>query len=327
MTKLGKNCKIRRILRTGTRSETKKETAGLYQFIVNSKAGKGRTRRAMRKVERFLCEHKLPYVRHDTFYPGNAIEIAHRLSEIENVERVIAVGGDGTFNEVVNGINPEKTVLGFIPAGSGNDFAHAAGFSSDPVEALQDIINDKIIEADYLEIGNENNVRRCLNIAGTGLDIEVLTRYNNTKFFKNKIQYYWCLLRALIRNKSYKIKMTLPDGSVTEHDCFIAAVCNGQYFGGGMRMSPNSDIYDGCADIIIIHTIKRRKIPGVLFKFFKGRHINLDFVEVHKTDYAELECETSKKVDIDGELLTVPFTVRVVKGGLKMYAPGSKAYL
>ncbi|MDR1093019.1 MAG: diacylglycerol kinase family lipid kinase [Clostridiales bacterium] len=298
----------------------------MYHFIVNLKAGRGYTRRIVHKLERFLNEHKLPYTFYDTFYPGNAIEIAHRLSEIEGIDRVIAVGGDGTFNEVLNGVNPDKTVIGFIPAGSGNDFARAAGFSLNPVEALQDVVNDKIIEADYMEIGAENNFRRCVNIAGTGLDIEVLTRYNRARFVKNKLQYYWCLLRALVRLKTYKVKMTLS-GATTEHDCFVVAVCNGQYFGGGMRVSPNSDIYDGQMDVVIIHMIKRSRIPGVLLKFFKGRHIGLDFVEVHKTDYVELECETSKIVNIDGELLNLPFKARLVKGGLKMYAPSSKAYL
>jgi diacylglycerol kinase (ATP) len=105
------------------------------------------------------------------------------------------------------------------------------------------------------------------------------------------------------------------------------AVCNGQYFGGVMRVSPNSDIYDGQMDVVIIHMIKRSRIPAILPKFLKGKHINLDFVESHKTDYVEIDCETSKTVNIDGELLNLPFKVRLVKGGLKMYAPSSKAYL
>lgn len=269
----------------------------------------------------------MPYTFHDTFYPGNAIEIAHRLSEIENVERVIAIGGDGTFNEVLNGINPEKTVMGFIPAGSGNDFARVAGFSRNPIDALQDIVNDKIIEIDYMEVGAENNMRRCINIAGTGLDIEVLTRYNKARIIKNKLQYYWCLVRALIYNKTYKIKMTLSDGTTSEHDCFIVAVCNGQYYGGGMRVSPHSDIYDGKLDVVIVHTVKRSRIPGLVPKFLKGKHIDMDFTETHKADAVEIECETSKLVNIDGELIALPFKARLVKGGLKMYAPGSKAYL
>lgn len=299
----------------------------MYNFIVNLKAGKGKTRRALRKIERFMKEHNIPYAVHDTYYPGHAIEIAHKISSTEEGGTIIAVGGDGTFNEVLNGVNPEETVLGFIPAGNGNDFARVAGFSLDPLEALQDIINDKVVEVDYMLIGDENNQRRCLNVAGTGLDVDVLLRYNRSKIMHNKLQYYICLIRSLIKFKSYSISVTI-DGKTSDHDCFMVAVGNGQYIGGGMRVSPNSDIYDGKLDVVIINNVPKRRIPGVLLKFLKGKHIELDFTEVYKVEEVSLVNNTNKYINVDGEIMsTLPFNVKVIPKGLRMYAPSSKMAL
>jgi YegS/Rv2252/BmrU family lipid kinase len=291
----------------------------MLNFIVNLKAGKGRTRKAMRKMEKFMKSCNLPYKVYDTAYPGNAIEIAHRLSETENARTVIAVGGDGTFNEVLNGINPAKTILGFIPSGSGNDFAKCVRLNRKPVKALRDIIKGGTAEIDFLEIGGQT-IRRCLNIAGTGMDLDVLTMYNKTG--KSKLQYYLCLFRVLKRFNGYKLKVTMPDGREDLHDAFIAGVCNGRYFGGGMKLSPYSEIDDGKLDLIIIHMVERSRIFPLLLKFLRGKHMTLPIVESYKLDEVRIECADNDLINVDGELIAgLDFNVKVIPKGLKIYVP------
>lgn len=296
----------------------------LYHFIVNLTAGKGKTKKAVEQIEEYLKEKGVPYAMHESRYPGNAIELARSLSA-ENVN-IVAVGGDGTFNEILNGIDIEKAVLGFIPAGVGNDFARTAGMSGKPLEALEDILKGRIVNADYINVGSEENMRRCLNVAGTGLDIDVLQRFDR-KNGKTKLQYYTSLVASLFKFKGYDIEMTL-DGETTSHNAFLAVAANGQYFGGGMKVSPDSDIYDGKLDVVLIHMTKRRKIPGMLIKFLQGKHLGLAVTKAYKADSVRIKCLQNDFVDIDGELLRgLDFTASVVPGGLKMFAPSSKEVL
>lgn len=296
----------------------------MYHFIANYTAGKGKTERAVKQIEEYMRANNLPYAVHISKYPGNSIELAKTLSG--DGGNIIAVGGDGTFNEVLNGLDTQKAVLGLIPAGVGNDFARAAGISQKPIEALQDILKGRIINADYMNIGSPENMRRCLNVAGTGLDIDVLQRYNRRRF-KSKLGYYLSLFVSLIKFRGYEIEMTL-NGETASHNAFIAAVANGQYFGGGMKVSPESDIYDGKLDIVVIHMTKRSKIPGMLLKFLKGRHLELEATKTYRAESVRIKCAKNNLVDIDGELIGgLDFCAEIVPGGLKMFAPSSKESL
>ena len=296
----------------------------MYHFIVNLKAGKGKTQKAVEQIEEYMRANGVPYEIHASKYPGESIELARALSAAGG--NIVAVGGDGTFNEVLNGLDTQKAVLGFIPAGVGNDFARAAGISQKPKEALQNILKGRVINADYINVGNREHMRRCLNVAGTGLDIDVLQRYNR-KRRKTKLNYYLSLFRSLLTFKGYQIEMTL-NGETTSHNAFIAAAANGQYFGGGMKISPDSDIYDGKLDVILIHMTKRRKIPGMLLKFLKGRHLELPVTNTYKADSVKIKCLQNNFVNIDGELLgNLEFNAQVVQGGLKMFAPSSREVL
>jgi len=296
----------------------------MLHFIVNLTAGKGKTKRALKEIEEYMQAKGLPYKTHESKYAGNAIELARELSREEC--SIAAVGGDGTFNEVLNGIDTENAVLGFIPAGVGNDFARTAGVSMNPIAALEDILKGRVISADYISVGESGNMRRCLNVAGAGIDIDVLQRYNK-KRFKNKLQYYMCLFVSLLRFKGYHIELTL-DGETGVHNALTVAAANGKYFGGGMKISPDSDIYDGLLDVVVINMDKRRKIPGMLFKFLKGRHTELAVTKTYKTERVTVRCLNNNIVNTDGELIDgLRFIAEIVPGGLKMFAPSSKEAL
>ena len=293
----------------------------MYHFIVNLTAGKGKTKKAVEQIEEYMKARGVPYEIHASKYPGGSIELARAISA--NGGNIVAVGGDGTFNEVLNGLDTQKAVLGFIPAGVGNDFARTAGISQKPAEALEDILKGRIIDADYINVGDRDNVRRCLNVAGTGLDIDVLQRYNR-KRVKTKLTYYLSLFRSLLTFKGYQIEMTI-NGETTSHNAFIAAAANGRYFGGGMKISPNSDIRDGKLDVIMIHMTKRRKIPGMLLKFLKGKHLELAVTKTYKADSVKIKCLQNNFVNIDGELLgNLEFNAQVAAGGFRMFAPSSR---
>ena len=144
----------------------------MLNFIVNLKSGRGLGKKNLQKIVKYCKTKGVEHVVHVTNAVGHATQSARDLSlDPKNV--IVAVGGDGTFHEVINGIEcPKNTTLGFIPSGRGNDFALGIGIPSKIERALDIILKGEIDYFDYIQIGE----KRCLNVGGTGLDIDVLQR-------------------------------------------------------------------------------------------------------------------------------------------------------
>ena len=201
-----------------------------YHIIVNPLSGKGQGIKALRAAETVLTGKEIDYEVHITEQAGHATEIARELSKTPDTV-IIAMGGDGSCSEVLNGIeNFDNVTLGFIPCGTGNDYAHATRIPTDVSKAIDLILNGEVGYTDFLEVGD----RRCLNICGAGMDVDVLVRYATMKHFKGKLKYLASLLDTLIHLRFHKVKLTREDGSEEEHSVFLVSLCNGKYIGGGM---------------------------------------------------------------------------------------------
>lgn len=292
----------------------------MLTFVVNPKAGKGKGLRNMKKIIKVLSN------RGETFkvvYSEYANEIPKLVKNLcdEGADNIIAVGGDGTINEALNGIvDPDKTKFGIIPSGSGNDFASFLGISKKPLEALNTILKDNAVYTDYFEIGDEEKKVRCMNIAGTGIDAEVLKHYNNSRL-KGKTQYLWSLLVTIKRFQFFKFKAVF-NGQTSEHSGFIAAVCNGKQFGRGIPISPDSDAHDGKLDLIIVNEIPRKKIMWALQKkLLKGKIMEVPEAEHHFVEEVEIICEKdSFPLNVDGELYDdISFKCRIVHNKLRIF--------
>jgi len=225
----------------------------------------------------------------------------------------VAVGGDGTFHEVLNGIkDPLKTSLGLIPAGRGNDFARAANLKLSPIKALKDILKGETAYSDFILVGG----RRCLNVCGTGLDTEVL---NRVKGKSNKISYLFALRYCLKNYSPYKLKVTVNGVSET-FECIMAAVCNGHSFGGGMKLSPLSKSNDGLLNLIVAKTPKDGKIFKALRGFVKGSHIDKEYCIHTECEEVFIESENYNTIQLDGELYEDnKLECKIVKNGLKTF--------
>ena len=215
----------------------------MLNIIANIKSGKGRGLKNVRKIVEYCLGKNVAYSLYLTNKPGHATELARSLTK--NGGEIVALGGDGTFHEVLNGISDiQNTALGFIPSGRGNDFVRAAGCSLDPIKALEDILRGETKSIDYIDV----NGTRCLNVAGTGLDIDVLERVAGKT---NKISYLVSLIYCLHHFKPYHVKVKV-NGEEHVFDCIMAGVCNGIAIGGNIRLSPLSLIDDGKLDVIVM---------------------------------------------------------------------------
>ena len=293
-----------------------------YHIIVNPLSGKGQGKKALRAVETILVGKQIDYEVHMTEREGHGTEIARELSR-EPDTVIIALGGDGSCSEVLNGIeNFENVTLGFIPCGTGNDYAHAARIPGDYAKAMKLILEGEVGYADFLEVGD----RRCLNVCGAGMDVDVLVRYASMKHFTGKIKYLASLIDTLLHLRFHKIKLTREDGTEEEHSVFLVSLCNGKYIGGGMPIGPDADPYDGFMDVVVVNEIKPSKVLGLLMKFLNGgKHVKMPCTEVIRCKKACVEILDDGKVQIDGEVMEEKvLDCRVVSGKLKTFIPKEK---
>lgn len=289
----------------------------MLNIIVNPTAGKHKAAKAIQKISQHLTDAEVEYIVHYTEYPGHASILAEQLSSQPCT--VIAVGGDGTISEVLSGIKQFDNInLGIIPCGTGNDFAKFINLPKDPIAALELILSGTARFTDFIQAGDKRN----LNVAGMGMDVTVLERCRKMKFFKGKLQYFIGLIITLLRFKWYNYTVTLDGQPPMQITGMIAAVCNGKYFGGGLTISPDSVVDDGKLNLILIHKVKKRRIPFALISLLKGKLLKYDFTQNLLCEKVSIIPLKPEKHNLDGELHSGNgLDCHIVSSQLKIFRP------
>jgi YegS/Rv2252/BmrU family lipid kinase len=266
-------------------------------FILNPVAGGGKAKGLRTLIEETMDKHNREYTLKLTTKPGDGIKIAE---DSDGYDIIVAVGGDGTVNEVSRGlINIGKGTLGIIPGGTGNDLAKSLNISLDPKEALETLCRG--LKRD-IDIGNVNG-SNFLNIASVGFDAEVVI--NNVeikKRIKGRISYAISVIYTLFNFKMKRIKINI-DGKVLDEEIMLLAVGNGKYYGGGMKILPKAKIDDGYFDICIISGIGKIKTLFLFPSIFKGNHVKYDkYVRIFKAKTVKIDVEDGIYLNIDGDV-------------------------
>lgn len=285
-----------------------------YHIISNPAAGKKKTKNTLEMVENVFLQNGAEFETHLSQGEKDATRIARELTQAGETE-IIAHGGDGTLHEVLNGLaDPARCNLGLIPSGTGNDFAEKIGLPLDPVKSAELILNGEAKPTDYLEVGGV----RCMNVAGIGMDVDVLERCKKGKL-KGKIKYLLSLLQSLFAFKGIKVQIE-SEGVMEERDVLLAAACNGSQFGGGIRICPVADVSDGKLDAVIVDCIGGKiKIIQAFLQLMKGKILEYPRAKHFLCDKLKFTPASPCTVQLDGELYKdLDFTVQV-RGGLKFY--------
>lgn len=287
----------------------------MYNVIVNPLSGGGKKRKVFEYVQRRLGELKKEFRIFETERQRQAMFLTRELTG-EGPSDIIVVGGDGTLHEVLNGFtNFEKCNLGLIPAGTGNDFAAAAGIPVDPQAALRLILEGTPKPTDFMQMPGV----RGINVIGTGIDVEILKRCRASKVLRGKFQYIVSLIISLLKYKNYRMR-SVCNGKERMHSALIACIGNGRQIGGGIRMCPKASLDDGLLDFVVCNDVKKPHIPAAFAKLMKGKILEEDFTFFERCERVEVFPEKKLTVQVDGELYDdIPFEVEVVKGKLKMY--------
>ncbi len=289
----------------------------MFHFIINPKAGKGKSLKALECAKQKFFEQGVPFEVHFTSHPRHATEIAKRLTE-SGARDVVAIGGDGTLNEVLNGLScPQDVRLGLIPAGTGNDFASNAGISAKYKTAIEQLLSCTAKPTDFMQMEGV----RGINVIGTGLDVEVLENCKIAKIFRGKIQYVLSLIKTVITFRFFDFTRQM-NGDTDRKSAMIACVGNGKNFGGGIPICPNAVIDDGLMDCVVVGKIKKITIPSAFIALMRGKILKKKYVTCARTDYVEISPDIPRTVQVDGELYDdLPFRVHLIKGGLNFYRP------
>lgn len=285
----------------------------MYHIIFNPKSKGSRGKDACRIVLAQLKVRALPFVLHTTDHPRHAEELARELTEANTPCTILVIGGDGTVNEVLNGIKKLSLVtLGLIPSGSGNDFARAMHIPKDPQKALECILRGKTTAIHYGIMSSGRHNRRFMISCGTGFDSEVCRDVHHSRLKKllNHISLgnlvYGCIaVRNLLFRTVFSAHMVSDQTTEKDfHDITFVTAFNSAFEGGGFCFCPAASPEKTALDIVCIHDVPLYKIP-LLFPLAKiGHHLRFTRM-VDLTDTRQTDFTFSRPVSVhtDGEVL------------------------
>ena len=283
---------------------------GPMVLICNSRSGRGGVAKALPEVIEHLQKRELEYELRYTEGPGHATELAREALKAGG-RFVVAVGGDGTIHEVVNGmiekdeaIVPEA-VLGVVAAGSGSDFIKTFGIPPKPGYAVSHLDGPNSFPIDigkvtYTEDGREV-VRYFPNIAEAGLGAEVVYKASRLPRWLGPTMYLFAFWLTMRKHKAANVVVDLVDRTY-EGKMNNLVVANGQFFGGGMKIAPKAAPTDGLLDVQIEHARKREAI-AIMPKVFKGQHLPHPDIEEAKRVRCSITSDRPLRIEADGEVL------------------------
>jgi len=296
---------------------------GPLVLIANPSAGRGAVSRALPRVERVLTEANLAYRVVRTTHPGHATEAARQA--LGNGERyLVAVGGDGTVHEVVNGMVCDggpvaaDAVLGVVAAGSGCDFVRSFGLPDDAARAAARLAGDEVRTIDVGTVTCADGETRCfVNIAQAGLGGAVVVKAASLGRFLGGARYAAAFWLALPGFRPAAVRLDAA-GQYHAWRAFNVVVANCRFYGGGMQISPNSDPGDCLLDILVMTGPKSDSFT-TLPKVYKGSHLpHRNIAELH-TAQLSIEADTPFPVEADGEVLGVtPASFGIIPGAIRL---------
>lgn len=278
-----------------------------FTFVLNPAAGKGAGARAANLVEQILKGSGLRYRTVRTEGAGHATEIARTA----DTACVVAVGGDGTINEVANGLVGTGTTMAVIPTGSGNDFIKSIGVPRSVRRAMELLWSGtpRMIDAGRVETGSlaDGSIvyapgRYFVNGVGVGFDASVARRVAEIRWLRGTALYLLAVLQTLGKFRP-PVFQVAADGAQWEQKHLLVATGNGPCAGGGFYLTPGARVDDGLLDVAVIDSVPVLKILGLIPGVMAGKRVEKSFVRYLQVKHLELSSESTFNVHADGEIV------------------------
>ena len=289
-------------------------------MLVNPHAGKKCGKKTAQTALLKFSEHQIEVDVRYSERPGQLTEMAQ--TEVNNPwDGIVAVGGDGTLFEVINGMmrgNPDLPIpLGVIPVGTGNSFSR--DLNIDSIEsAIAKIVNGATRPVDLGKFTLKDQDYYFINIIGFGFVSDVVEKAAKLKKW-GALSYIIGVLEVTTHLKSYSMSFEI-DGKKFERDNIFVEICNSTKTGGDMIMAPHAQIDDGLLDVVILNKLSRRKLLATFPKIFKGTHIHIPEIETFRAREMTFRPAVTKIVTPDGEIFgSTPLSVSVLAGKIKVF--------
>jgi YegS/Rv2252/BmrU family lipid kinase len=307
--------------------------------IVNPRSASGATREKWAGAAADLRTHFGPFKVAFTKGPGDAIVLAQRHAEA-GVKFIIACGGDGTINEVANGIlrSGKDAELGVFPSGTGGDFRRTVGMPTSPREIAHALKTGRTRVIDvgkvtFQDLEGQTTSRYFLNVSSFGLAASIIERVKGSSSLswlpldtvRGRASFALSTLQEVVGLDAITVRIKIDDSEEHTLQTVNFCIANARYFGGGMMIAPQAKIADGFLDVINIGDMKTAKVILNAYTLYRGTH--LDLHEVKDTLAKRIEARPMKETDeihieIDGELPgKLPAVYEVVPNALKLRVP------
>ena len=270
----------------------------MYVMILNPTSGQGAALKKLPELEEVLRQQGIEYRIERDHKTEETASVVRRAAE-EKPEGIIAIGGDGTLFQVINGMIGSDVPLLFVACGTGNDFVRSLNLPKDPVEALKLQLSASV---NRIDVGRMNDT--CfLNVAGTGFDVDVLRIVDAYKEKYSGLKaYLFALVEAIKHYKPMTAMVSLDDEPEKEMSFAIISIGNGRYIGGGMKAVPDALVNDGLFDVVIVSPVKKWAILPLVFFYIMGKHIDLKLGRLRRCRRVCIR-RPDTTINLDGELV------------------------
>jgi diacylglycerol kinase (ATP) len=254
--------------------------------------------------------------------PGHLTELAREAARTH--ELLVVVGGDGSLNEVVNGVAGTNVELAILPAGTGQDFGRTYGIPTRFDDAVRVALEGRVETIDLGRATFVGGERYFANVGSVGMSGAVARRANSmSKALGGRATFYYALVREFIKWQNTEVTVTFDGGERkgAMHDVIVA---NGQWHGGGMRLAPAAEFDDGLFDVVLIGDVSKLDFITTSPKLYKGGHVHHPRIDVLRTTGLTVEAARPLPVELEGEPVgTTPARFEIVPHALRVRVPVS----
>ena len=294
-------------------------------FIINPTAGKSdSTQKIYAMADALRQKHGLDVQCILTKRQGHAVDLARELCKTGEELRFYACGGDGTANEVANGIvGFDNAAMTVIPVGTGNDFLKNFGDRAAEFADAENLWDGEVFPLDAIDV----NGRIALTIACSGLDARVakdVHKYSESPLLDGKTSYVYSLMVNFVFKPIYNHWTVMVDDQIKEGDYALVAVCNGRYYGGGFMPVPEAKMNDGVLDTLVIDRVNHATFIKMVNGYSKGeyrkfpqfiRHYTPSVIRIHSEKNDIVTC-------LDGECVTnSDVVIKLAEGKVHFFGP------
>lgn len=255
-------------------------------------------------------------------FPGHLAQVAREARD----SLLVVVGGDGTVNEVVNGVAGTGAEIALLPLGTGEDFGRTHGIPEGFDDAVRTVLEGGTRTIDVGRVECEGSpVRFFANVGSAGMSGSVARRANAmSKMLGGRATFFYALTREFLAWQNTEVVVQLDDGVRREGRLHDVIVANGNFHGGGMKLAPDAGQDDGLFDVVTIGDVNKLDFLTTAPKLYSGRYLSHPKVELLRSSTVGIEAAEPLPLEVDGEPIgTTPARFEVVPGALRLRVPAA----